>query len=161
MKVFFFPEGCYSLLIYVKSLHRTFPWSHILVDERWSLSLAGYCWDVLKASKALQTWDLLLGDGGLYSPSRWQVTAGPHNEHAWDDDHNLFVRACEQTYCSHKSNGLCSCSKHTACSNIDASVCEYPGSVLLCLPSSVSKPGTYLLPEWKIDLCLGFVYLFF
>lgn len=52
---------------------------------------------------------------------------------------HLFVRAgpCGQTYCSHKSNGLCSCSKHTASSNINTSVCEYPGSVLLsyvCLP---------------------------
>lgn len=50
-------------------------------------SLAVYCWDALKPTKALQMWDLLLGDRGSCSPSRWQVTARPHKEHAQDDDH--------------------------------------------------------------------------
>lgn len=101
MEVFFFPKGPYLLLISVKSLHKTFPWSHIPVDERWSL---GSCRLPLGCSKSKQSssnmrpaarrWWLVL-------TSRWQVAARPHEKHARDDD-----RMC--------SSELGLVSKHTA-----------------------------------------------
>lgn len=136
---FFFLKGPYSLLISVKGLHSTFSLSHILIDESWSLEscrlLLG-CSQIKQSSSdvrpaARRSW-LVLTITLTSDRSTPQRACTGRRSH-------LFVRAgaCEQTYCSHKSNGLCSCRKHTASSNINTSVCEYPGSVLLhyvCLP---------------------------
>lgn len=133
-------KGPYLLLISVKDLHSTFSWLHMPVDESWSSGSC--CCDALKPSKGLQKWDTLLRDHGLYSPSCWQVNVQLNHRACpgWCSHlPGLFVRprACEQTCCCRKSNRLSSWSKHTVDSNINTSVDEHAGSVLLhyvCFP---------------------------